>query len=357
MDIYDFLRSRDVSQHCRKINKTWNTCEMAIIISRSGRTLKEKHAAWNELIKKYPDMEAIKNMHHIEFESIHKKLTEIMDYDRYIMDYDRYIMERFYMPETGAVYKYSVWWNGESRGSEDIFPSFEKALSNVKDNWEHDEVTEIFIEKLFLANEEDEAASIGTTFDFDGNLYDLNAVCDEKTHKKWFPGVDYYEASNHMLCTCFYVDIPTPFERGDILVISDNITRFMQSHVFVLDFLSHNNPKWLGRALRGECADGSDLVGWGFFVSDNGILYGDHAMDHDCFEYYKGKLEDNNSLLHYVGLYLKDEIDLAALLNVQCRIVAEHQLKHDFLINSHGSYIPEHLLYEASLGCVEKNSN
>lgn len=44
MDIYSFLRSPDVAAHCRNINKTWNTFEVAVIISRSICTIHEKHA-------------------------------------------------------------------------------------------------------------------------------------------------------------------------------------------------------------------------------------------------------------------------------------------------------------------------
>jgi hypothetical protein len=97
-------------------------------------------------------------------------------------------------------------------------------------------------------------------------------------------------------------------------------------------------------------------LSWGYFVSEDGVLYGDHAYDFDCFEYYDGKLEENNRLLHYVSLYLKDEndIDLPALLNMQCRIVAEHHLKYSFHINSHGAYIRENLLAENRLTADEK---
>jgi hypothetical protein len=45
MDIYSFLRSTAVAVYCCEINKTWNICEMASIISRSDRSLDEKYAA------------------------------------------------------------------------------------------------------------------------------------------------------------------------------------------------------------------------------------------------------------------------------------------------------------------------
>ena len=75
MNIYSFIRSKDVAAYCREIGKTWNTYEMAVIIGRSHRTIAEKHEAWRELIKSYPDMPTPKN----RYKSIHKELDRFMD--------------------------------------------------------------------------------------------------------------------------------------------------------------------------------------------------------------------------------------------------------------------------------------
>ena len=57
MDIYNFIRSRDVADYCREINKVWNTFEMALIIGRSSIPVIEKHKAWRELIRMLPGHE------------------------------------------------------------------------------------------------------------------------------------------------------------------------------------------------------------------------------------------------------------------------------------------------------------
>jgi hypothetical protein len=266
MDIYSFIRSPDVAAHCRKIGKTWNTCETAVIISRSDRPTADKHAAWRELIDRYPDMPAIPNFHRVDFESTHKMLAETMDYERRIL-------ERFKTPESGAIYKYGVEWNGKTDDS-----------------------------------------SLFTSFEMEGDD----------------------------LATLFFIDIPSPFKRGDLLTYSGT----GKTDVFVLDSFNRDDPERLARYLRGEAADGTDLTGWGFFVDDVGALYGDHACDYDSFEYYKGRMEGKDRLLHYVSLYMTGEIRLPELLNMQCRIVAEHLLSEHFNINSHGCCIPEQLLAE-----------
>jgi len=230
MDIYDFIDSADVSAYCREIKKEWNTYEMAVIIGISDKSTEEKHTAWRELIENYPDMPTVP-MHDVVFDSIHKKLAEIME----------------------------------------------------------------------------NKCSFSDFFGFHS-----------------------------------YIDIPTPFKRGDILKSLKPMKK--NQEIFVLDelTLACNRPDLYERAMQGIWFD----EGWCYFVDDVGVLYGDHIYEHYFFEYYNGKLENNLRLLHYVNLYLKDEIQLPALLNVQCRIVAEYMLNEHFLINAHGRSIPEDNLVE-----------
>src|SRR5215469_11612564 len=99
MDIYNFIRSNAVAEHCRNIGKTWNTCEMAVIIDRSNRTIAEKHAAWKELIEHYPDMPAMPNYHDVHFDSVHKMIAERIDFDQRVIEW-------FKTPKNGAIYTY-----------------------------------------------------------------------------------------------------------------------------------------------------------------------------------------------------------------------------------------------------------
>jgi hypothetical protein len=91
------------------------------------------------------------------------------------------------------------------------------------------------------------------------------------------------------------------------------------------------------------------MHGNGFFVDDNGILYNDHTTSYDSYEYYRGKLEEKEQLLHYVSLFMQGEssgIRLPELLTMQCRLMLEHMLGKGLTIDSHGCYIPEKLKAE-----------
>ena len=284
VDICSFINSRDVAAHCREINKAWNPFEMAVIIGRSNRTIAEKHAAWRELIADYPDMPTPQKAHHQSYDSLHEKLTEVMDYQERALE----------KASTGN-------------------------MSNIEVDMDHDgNPCSLFIH---------DRAELFPDIDFDNMLDDLGEV--------------------------FYVNIPVPFKRGDILTVGYDLRhQARDNYVFVLKSLDRDNQEKLTQCLSMDWIYITE--GWGFFVDDYGALYGNHIESYDGFEYYRGKLEGKERLLHYVNLFLKDKIGLPELLAVQCRIILEHQLKNTLCIHMHGRHIPEHLLAENRLTHEEK---
>jgi hypothetical protein len=299
----------------------------------------EKHKAWRELIEKFPDMPTPPNFQKICFDSTHKKFAEIINYEEHVL-------ELFKKPEPDAVCKFEArLFNGNNYNSKYIFSSYEKALEGAKESLEREEVSEIYIEKIFINDNNNDKGRILALFDYDGDLFNLSFYGSNKEIKaKFFPNMDPNEHGGDEYTENFYIDIPAPFKCGDILI--GNSTRQSKSSIFVHEYLLRDNPKRLERYLKGEAGDGSDLIGWGFFVNENGILYGDHTLEHDSFEYYRGKLKGKERLLHYVNLYLKKEISLPVLLTMQCRLMLELQLENNLHIDTHGCYIPEHLLAE-----------
>ena len=341
MDIYSYINSRDVAEYCKSIGKTWTVFEMAVIIARSNRTIVQKHDAWRELMRNYPDMPTPKNMHHKSYDSLHKKLAEVIDYEERLV-------ELFKTPEDGAVYTHKALWNNEYSYSNCVFPGLEETMSDARENWERDETPEFVITKIFVCNKN----RIESYIDYDGNIYNVYVYGDMTN---LFPGIILGELFDN-LDQDFYIDIPAPFKRGDILVYRNQ--RNKNNSIFVLKELDRDDPKVFERIKIAEYGDGTDLIGWGYFVSDSGILYGDHTPCYDHLEYYRGKLEGNQRLLHYVNLYLTNDdkcnIDLPELLTMQCRIISEHQMNSDFCINTHGCFVSERDLAENRLTQEEK---
>lgn len=301
MDIYSFINSRDVAKYCREINKTWSPFEMAVIINRSQCPIIEKHKAWRELMNDYPDMPMPKN--HEIYGSFHEKLKEYIDFEERIL-------ACFKKPETNAVYIYEVFrnWHNDYTRSDSVYTDFEKVINDIHNSWELDEVIKIKVGKIYTDNN----GSIQICMDYDGNIYWVSSCSPEFVMSDEMINFDLY-----------YADIPVPFKRGDILTAN--------SLVFVLNRLMCDDQRLYQKFIKGELGDGTNMIGWGFYVDDDGILSGNHEANYDCFEYYREKLEGKDRLLHYVSLYLqgeKNEINLPALLAMQCRIMVEHQLEN-----------------------------
>jgi len=310
---------------------------MAVIIGRSIRPLAEKQKAWRELASDYPDMPTLKNINHDSYPSLHKKLTEAIGY------YDR-LLELFRKPETGAVYTYKAWRHdrydqyGDSIYS--IFVTLEETVTAMQRDWGHDEVTKFKIEKIYIGDR----GTIVNSCDYEGNSYDIITSIDFPHLLPDDSFIDFHFD--------FYVDIPTPFKKGDILTFRDRFGRGENEMVFVLESLTRDDERL--HRICVESGDGCDLSGWGYFVNDGGVLYGDHVGPHDGFEYYRGELEGNHRLFHYVSLFLFERIGLAEMLAVQCRIVAENQLSNHFRIDIHGCSIPKDLRAENKITAEEE---
>ena len=66
-------------------------------------------------------------------------------------------------------------------------------------------------------------------------------------------------------------------------------------------------------------------------------------------------------MLHYTSLFIRnyaaqqftEEIGLPELLTMQSRIILEHRLSNDLIIEKHGCYLPEYLRAENRLSYGE----
>lgn len=339
MDIYSFISSKAVAEHCRSIGKTWNTLEMAVIIDRSRRTIADIHAAWMELVEDYPDMPAMPNYHNVQFDSVHTMLTERIAYEKQAIEW-------FKTAENGVFYTYQLEdWNSDSHP----FTTFEKALANLKDSYTQSEAPNFRVNRVIA--DADGNSGIDSSCDYNGDMYYIHCWGDDETYTKWFPNfkkrryktgvLDWYGFEFDEL---FFIDIPLPFKRGDILKSTGGIL----PDIFVLmeDSEVSRQSEWYVRGLRGEGADGSDMQSWAFFVDDTGTLFREHIGPYDGFEYYKDKLEGKDRLLYYVSLFLRDELELVGLLTMQGRLIAEQLLDSNFKFGMHNSHILEHLIYE-----------
>ena len=153
VNIYDFFNSPDVSEYCQSIGKTWTSLEMAVIIGKSDRPQLEKHVAWSELIFEYPDMPTPNNLHHISYDSLHQKISELLVYEKHAA-------ENFKTSEPGAIYSCDA----------GVYSSFDKAFKGMQEKYNRDEVDRWLIKKQFVDDKEE----LHFCLDYDGNLFDFS---------------------------------------------------------------------------------------------------------------------------------------------------------------------------------------
>ena len=99
MNIYSCIPSPDIAAHCEKIGHVFNPLEMAVIVAMCGKSLKEKHSAWREIISGYPDMPIHKSLNFDAQESLHEYLRGLIAHE------EKQIAE-FYAPADGAVFHF-----------------------------------------------------------------------------------------------------------------------------------------------------------------------------------------------------------------------------------------------------------
>lgn len=335
MDIYSFINSPDIADHCRKIGHVFNALEMAVIIAYSEKTIKEKHAAWREIIADHPDMPIPESNCFDAQRSLH-------DYLRQVIALDEKWLTEFYAPETGAVYRVIVCQYGKEKLEDGCYSTAEQAWTALYDEWKDEEHADWDwkadgIESVYLIKEQVDVNECPRKLQVNANSDALAYI----GHKDGYPDS----------LDDIFIDLPLPFERGDIITCWDK--------VFVLDNVPHWNSgrgKKYEEYLTGPFNDRTDMMGWGLFVSDSGVLYGDHTGVYDYYRYYRGKLKGVNRLLHYVSLFMKGEeyFRLPELLTMQGRIMLEHLIENGLLIKSHGCYVSDDLLAENRLTPEEK---
>lgn len=100
MDVYKYIRSKDVREYNQQIGHKFTTLESAFLVWHNrALTLEEKHSGWREIIRDMPDEQVDYRGKSRHFDSLFKLL------EQFIQD-DNKLVREFYKQDSQAVYSY-----------------------------------------------------------------------------------------------------------------------------------------------------------------------------------------------------------------------------------------------------------
>lgn len=323
MDKYKLINSRAIQEHCRKINHQFNTLELAVLIYRNKRmSIDEKIFAYKELIADYPDMKLIKRYKPEKYDTVKEMVQGEIERIENLVNILR-------TDEQDVIYTYNYYckgvynYNSITEGK-DEYRDVYKTLKEVKD----------VIKRDIEEDDEKEILSFAIrkrTIPSNKNKYEIRAeyLLDENRNLKLVNIYDF--ESEYLDIGMICLNIPTPFEEGDLLIATSD-TPFSEGYVldnkrfpFILDNLITWRDNFQEAVDRGSY-DSSDMEGTGYAITDEGKLYLDNIFDYDSWEYFEGKLEGSERILKAVSNLIKGEISIDLFLQSYEYIKSENAI-------------------------------
>jgi len=284
MNIYELVNSRDIREHWKKISFVPNALETAWLIWQSRKlTVAQKHSAWEEIISNMPDCQ-------IPPSSLYHGKPSLKSYLRELMDKENEARKDFFRASKTAYYNGTLYTTSSSCWDPAAFTTFEACIEHL-DNYESDpkKIPRYEITKFKLVDQEyiEEYTAV---FDYNMNMRSIESMYFDNIFSK------------------LYFSFPHPFEKGDVLVRSQNKTTT----------IAVENPCWENVVVYLSCGCENDLSQAtyedmklrGYFGCFDGVrLESKHSyLD---FEFVKGKLEGTNRFLTITSEFLKGKLDIS----------------------------------------------
>lgn len=324
MDIYEFINSKDIREHCRKLNHKFNTLESAYLVYQSRKTIAEKHAAYREIIDTMPDMEfKRRNFIDVDYDSLHQFLREYIDAEKKVIE--------MFKSEDRAVYRWAALPEFTEENC-DMFEDWKSCLDSCEECCEEclvaNNVTEYRIAKYWIkkSKDDDEERLIVAYFNSDKEMIRIFGYTMDDADRDIQKTFD-----------TIWIEVPTPFKRGDIVFEPGGFAEGYPPIAcpFVLYSLcTWDNEERLIK--KRKFADNSDMTADGYFYEDDAVnLYGECMHNYLNLEYYPGleleyfssRLAGRERALTALSSFFKGKIDEALLINSFIIIDREEDVK------------------------------
>ena len=321
-DFTRFLNSEDIAEHLRKINYEFSPEEAAFVVHEARNVpLSIKHEAYRELIARYPDFILEKRNGDFETQPLSEFLQELMRLET------EYIAE-CKTPSPNAAYTCLVytedqsgrlfWFEGDAR--EILYPTYEACFRAASE----EEAVKLRVKKRYFGGRE----SVELELLPDGEVLSVTVSGKDEgitTAFDWF-----------------WIKLPTPFRRGDLLRCISEMPPRDDELLVVLETMS----TWGGKELKEngfrDCGNKPnmerkrgelDFAAWdrlieyhkkegdigdmnleGYEIKSNGEILWDTYATYLDFERCRN-VPENKKALVALSAYMKGEISEDLLLN------------------------------------------
>ena len=310
MDIFRFINSKDLREHLRAIDYHFSAAEAAYLVWQSlTATLPEKQLAYEEILRTMPDEElpdAFGGYHG----SLHVYLQSYLEIENRLLRAFKQsgdgMYQAFERREFPKIVKLSP-----------HFPTFESCIDYMVDSYKNEELHDVYIEKEYIGEGPGEWKEKTLRMNFNANFHPMSI--------NW-PGAAFLtDEECRIFCYFedFRIDLPTPFQKGDILhCVSDN-----EKGPLVLTDLC----TWIAHgAAPADYSDAlyyTDLLAYGLVQEPGGAVCR-WRYDYLNCEFYRGSFDGSGRFLKALSAFVKGQItDVSLLLNAYRVALREEDLK------------------------------
>lgn len=319
-EIYDYINSKAIREHCKAIGHEFNAMESAFLIYQSkNHTLQEKHLAWEHIIQTMDDTRIAERLNCPYIPSLHGFLRKYMDIQKAVLD-------RFFAKEAGYIYSFApllrseYYADGQYHGYEyddmdnlrvygEYGAGLAAEMNRLDENLDESERQLLLgfsvTRTRILTGPEDEEENIRVTVDERGRVLQLDEGSRYGMIRENFDLLFAFEG--------MWIDIPTPFKKGDIVFIDREKEGFPVTP-FVMSDLCTDRETEADKRIYDRLAkqgDISDMTVGGYWLSGDGkYVYREVEHSYQDMEYYRGPAGGRQGeILYHISLYLRGKMD------------------------------------------------
>lgn len=314
MDIYNYFNSKDVAEHCHKLNYQFNSLETAFIIYYCRSiSIREKHQLYREIMDTMPETEMPERI-----KQDYDNITLFQSLKRLIA-YESDLIDTMLNGSEGAVYQFGYVDGGTD---DNAYSSYERAKEAALREAKRRKTCISYLQL-------DKEWSI-TCF------YDSN---DEISKIRWqgdWRKRDFIEE----VFDSIWVYIPTPFKKGDVVHLRNSDWGGYgaeKDSPMVLTSICYWNEseEQIEKHKQSSCT--MDMTAYGFWSYSNRKVMDECCHAYQDLEYYRGELIDKSHyiehdyrLLKAISAYMQGKINEDMFLAANNLIRAENMLKESF---------------------------